>query len=186
VQDVARRGRWLLQCANAERGSNEVAARLSALSLCPLGSPELSCSRTRPESSRISWCNGLSSSARVASQTGMRLFTSSCCLAWGGIRVCWRVTETEGRAPGRALRARASGDTRVRALVWGCYRSRASVRGPQNGSGRAAVSRCGLGSGPDGPIAVQAAVRPGTSCSTWARSGSVGSARISAIDSTDR
>jgi hypothetical protein len=103
-----------------------------------------------------------------------------------GLRACWRETETEGRALGRALRARVSADTRVCAWIWGCYRSRAFVGGAQNGLGRAAVRSCGPGSGAEGPFAVQAAVRLGASCSSWAGSGSVGSARISAIDSTDR
>ena len=49
----------------------------------------------------------------------MRVLTSSLPGGGEGIRVCWRETETEGRAPGRALRARASADARVRAWIWG-------------------------------------------------------------------
>ncbi len=64
------------------------------------------------------WCEGWSSSASVAAQTGVRVLTSSLPGA-GGVRACWRGTETEGRAPGRALRARASADTRVHASIGG-------------------------------------------------------------------
>ena len=79
------------------------------------------------------WCDGLSSSASVAAQTGMRVLTSSLPGGGRGIRACWRETETEGRAPGRALRARASADTRVHASIGGvlsvaCVRPRAAER----------------------------------------------------------
>jgi len=48
----------------------------------------------------------------------MRALTSSLLGLEKVIRACWRETETEGRAPGRALRARASADTRVCAWIW--------------------------------------------------------------------
>jgi hypothetical protein len=71
------------------------------------------------ESSRMLWCDGLSSSASVAAQTGMRVLTSSLS---GAEREYARVgvrPRPRGEPPGRALRARASADTRVRAWIWG-------------------------------------------------------------------